>query len=506
MISQGIAMCASGGRRTIVALSHGRRARVVVCAIVLAIAAAAAAGPAYAAWPGTNGKIVFVTYRGSADTIWTINADGSNPTFVFRSGRQYTRNVELSPNGTRIVFNNGNVFGGNCVDSFGCPIQVVDLADGHAVGGYSPSTTCAEDHHCSVAAATWIDNDHLVFAQSDSTTSSSTELELDLTSGVTAPYVGVLPTDLGRTALSPDAHKKVQLAPGPDGSNQVFVANADGSGQTMVTAFTAPGSCPETECPYDPQEVVWQSLPADATAPVVTAHVSGTQGTNGWYTSDVTVSWTMNDPESGVASTSGCATTTITADTPGTTLTCAATNGAGTSSSASTTVKRDATRPVVTFTGNAGTYTVADQVALHCTASDALSGIATSSCHDVNAPAYTFGPGTTTISASATDRAGNTTNASVTFVVSVTPASLCLLTSRLVHGSAAYTNLSAAHRIRLDVLVAVGCQAINGPVPRNPVAKAARRLVYHVTLKVLSQQQALTPSQVALLEDFAASL
>ena len=31
-------------------------ARVVVCAIVLAIVAAAAAGPAYAAWPGTNGQ------------------------------------------------------------------------------------------------------------------------------------------------------------------------------------------------------------------------------------------------------------------------------------------------------------------------------------------------------------------------------------------------------------------------------------------------------------------
>ena len=141
-----------------------------------------------------------------------------------------------------------------------------------------------------------------------------------MTSGATTPYVGALPPDLGRTPLSPDGHKKVQLAPGSDGSNQIVVANADGSNPTMVTAFPAPGSCVETECPYDPQEVVWQSLPPDATAPVVTAHVSGTQGTNGWYTSDVTVSWTTSDPESGVASTAGCATTTIGSDTPGTTL------------------------------------------------------------------------------------------------------------------------------------------------------------------------------------------
>ena len=298
----------------------------------------------------------------------------------------------------------------------------------------------------------------------------------------------------------------MQLAPGPDGSNQVFVANADGSDRTMVTAFTAPGSCVETVCPYDPQEVVWQSLPPDATPPVVTASVSGHLGANGWYTSDVTVSWTTTDPESGVATTSGCATTTISADTPGTTLTCTATNGAGRSSSASTTVKRDATPPVITLTGNGGAYTVADQVTIHCTASDAPSGIAASSCHDVSEPAYTFGLGSSTISASATDAAGNTANASTSFVVSVTPASLCLLTSRLVHGSAAYEGLPAARRIHLDALVAVGCQAVNSPMPRNPVARAARRFVYHVTLRVLSQQQALTSSQAAMLDGFAASL
>ena len=387
MNSQVIAVCAPRGRRAVVALSHGRRARVVVCAIVLAIAAAAAAGPAQAAWPGTNGKIVFVSYRGSSDTIWTINSDGSNPTFVFRSGRQYTRNVELSPDGTRFVFNNGNFSGGNCLDSLGCPIEVVELADVHTVGAYSPSTTCAVGHHCYVGAAIWRGNDHLVFTQTDSTTSTSTVLELDLTSGATTPYVGPLPADLGRTALSPDGRQRVDLAPGPDGSNQVFVANADGSGQTMVTAFTAPGTCAETDCPYDPQEVVWQSLPPDTMSPVVTPSISGHLGANGWYTSDVTVSWTTTDPESGIATTSGCATTTISADTPGTTLTCTATNGGGMSSSASTTVKRDATPPVVTFTGNAGTYTVADQVTIHCTASDAPSGIATNSCHDVNEPA-----------------------------------------------------------------------------------------------------------------------
>ena len=43
----------------------------------------------------------------------------------------------------------------------------------------------------------------------------------------------------------------------------------------------------------------------------------------------------MTDAESGIASSSGCGTTTVTAETPGTTLPCSATNGAGLSSSAS---------------------------------------------------------------------------------------------------------------------------------------------------------------------------
>ncbi len=37
---------------------------------------------------------------------------------------------------------------------------------------------------------------------------------------------------------------------------------------------------------------------SDTTPPEITPAVSGTLGTNDWYTSDVTVSWTGSDPES----------------------------------------------------------------------------------------------------------------------------------------------------------------------------------------------------------------
>jgi hypothetical protein len=85
----------------------------------------------------------------------------------------------------------------------------------------------------------------------------------------------------------------------------------------------------------------------DSTPPVITPIISGSLGNNGWYISPVTVSWNISDPESGIASSAGGDPTTLTAYTPGTTLTCSATNGAGLSNSASVTIKLDPTSPAI---------------------------------------------------------------------------------------------------------------------------------------------------------------
>jgi hypothetical protein len=84
--------------------------------------------------------------------------------------------------------------------------------------------------------------------------------------------------------------------------------------------------------------------PADSTPPVITPTVTGTQS-GGWFTSNVTVSWAVADPESSFT-TSGCATETVTSDTNGTTFTCSATSDGGTSTE-SVTIKRDTTGPSI---------------------------------------------------------------------------------------------------------------------------------------------------------------
>lgn len=170
---------------------------------------------------------------------------------------------------------------------------------------------------------------------------------------------------------------------------------------------------------------------ADATPPVITPAVAGTLGDNGWYTSDVDVSWTVTDDESDVTSTTGCGAATVSTDTDGATFTCSATSAGGTASQ-SVTVKRDATVPALSFAGNAGSYTVDQQVAITCTASDAMSGLASSTCPGASGDAYTFGVGSHTLAASATDNAGNGSSASTQFTVQVTAGSLCALVERWV--------------------------------------------------------------------------
>jgi hypothetical protein len=88
---------------------------------------------------------------------------------------------------------------------------------------------------------------------------------------------------------------------------------------------------------------------ADTTPPAIFVNVSPMPNGAGWNnTLPVNVTWTVTDPESGIASSTGCDPVSFNAPTTGTTLTCSATNGAGLSSSSSVVVRIDLAPPVVT--------------------------------------------------------------------------------------------------------------------------------------------------------------
>ena len=159
--------------------------------------------------------------------------------------------------------------------------------------------------------------------------------------------------------------------------------------------------------PYGPYE-----SPADNTPPAISPSVMGTLGENGWYVSDVTVSWSVIDDESETTSQSGCDTTTVNTDTSGTTVTCTATSAGGTDSE-SVTVKRDAALPILNPVVSPDPVLLGGSATVSSNASDALSSLASQSCDTVDTSAV----GNKIVACTATDNAGNTTTANATYQV-----------------------------------------------------------------------------------------
>jgi hypothetical protein len=202
----------------------------------------------------------------------------------------------------------------------------------------------------------------------------------------------------------------------------------------------------------------------DNTAPVVTPIVTGTSGTNGWYTSDVTVSWTVTDAQSGIFS--GCNPTNLTSETTGTTVSCTATNNAGLQTTASVTVKIDKTAPTANLgitAGIAGTNGwYISPVTVQTTGTDSISSPVTCTADQ------TFNTDTTgvTVNGSCTNDAGLTTNASsLTLQIDQTAPTLTLpanITEEATSAAGAFASFSASSSDNFDPAPTTVCTPASG--------------------------------------------
>jgi len=168
----------------------------------------------------------------------------------------------------------------------------------------------------------------------------------------------------------------------------------------------------------------------DDSAPEIDVAISPPPTATGWNSSDVTVVWTVRDPETGIASSSGCETQTVAQDTAGLTLTCSAVNPLGGSSTRSIVVRIDGSAPEIDVSisppPNAAGWSSGD-VSVRWITRDAGSGVASSSgCDTQTLTQETAG---LTLTCSATNLPGASTTRSIVVKIDKTaPVMACVAT------------------------------------------------------------------------------
>ncbi|HET8596012.1 MAG TPA: PxKF domain-containing protein, partial [Intrasporangium sp.] len=147
----------------------------------------------------------------------------------------------------------------------------------------------------------------------------------------------------------------------------------------------------------------------DKTKPTITGAVtSGAKGNNGWYVGPVTVTFTCGDALSGVAT---CPDPVVLSANGANTATGTVTDKAGNTATATVSgINIDQEKPTLTTADvnvQGGSYTLGSVPAATCTATDSVSGV--DSCKVTVAGGNANGVGAFTYTATATDKAGNTT-------------------------------------------------------------------------------------------------
>jgi large repetitive protein len=272
----------------------------------------------------------------------------------------------------------------------------------------------------------------------------------------TAPAISA-PSNLTQPGTNPAGEVMTWAATATDiVSGNVGVTCNPASGSTFGYAV-APVVCTATDGAGNTATSTFTVEITDATPPQINVAVVGTTGNNGWYTSNVTVTWAVTDAQSPVSST-GCDATTIAID-GSVTLTCSATSAGGTTSQ-SITIKRDATAPVWTLPSSfsvPATGTTGAMVNYAATADDATSQLASFTCAPVSGSLFAIGA--TSVNCTATDNAGLI--ATGTFSVTVNDTVPPVITATTPSAS----SLWPPNHQMVAVIIAVAATDNLGPAP-----------------------------------------
>jgi TolB protein len=193
---------------------HSRVATILTIVLSLLLAG----GPARATFPGTNGKIAFVSWRDGPSSIYTMNADGSGVTRLTANFSASDAYPKWSPDGTKIAFQR--------YESGQTDVYTM-------TSNGSSQLDLTEDPATDELPAWSPDGTQIVFdSDRDGTGRDIFVMNADGT-GVTQLTFETTAIDF-EAAWSPDG-SQIAFAKDLNGSYQLFVMNTDGSGQERIT-------------------------------------------------------------------------------------------------------------------------------------------------------------------------------------------------------------------------------------------------------------------------------
>ncbi|HYI33427.1 MAG TPA: hypothetical protein VEX88_08205, partial [Glaciibacter sp.] len=162
------------------------------------------------------------------------------------------------------------------------------------------------------------------------------------------------------------------------GAQSSGIASCVADGETTNSKTVAPGvtvNGTATDAAGNTAKASSTAPAADNTPPVLSGSPTSSPNGAGWYSGDVTIDWTASDPESGIPM--APADTTITGEGSGLTSSTTVKNGAGLSTTATSSpaVNIDRTAPTTGISGTSNAW-VNGAVTVELAASDNLSGVA----------------------------------------------------------------------------------------------------------------------------------
>jgi Tol biopolymer transport system component len=218
---------------------------VAVMAALSVVAAALAVQsehePAEAAFPGTNGKITFVSYRDGTPEIYAMNADGTNPVNLTHDFSPPLHNEDyspvFSPDGRRIAFESDRQSGGGVSDVWVMnadatnPVNLTGAvdADTNVRGGsptFSPDGT-------RIAFVSGRDGNGEIYVMNADGTNA-----VRLTDNPASDFAPVFSPDGTRIAFTTDRDARYE-------NYEIYVMNADGTNPVRLTNNPAEDSGPE---------------------------------------------------------------------------------------------------------------------------------------------------------------------------------------------------------------------------------------------------------------------